>query len=1580
MKPTAPNDLERALLRRLEEKLRQPAGSLGGIPEVVAALCSTLRSGRLHEAERALLLSTHAIRRRFEKALELRIQKALEESEWAARSLGRAGLPMNAGPDGRASEAGASKELNRTNGIEVRPEHFVNAKTDLRTEGGQAGAVVPFVFADSKIIACPADVSAGPEAPPHGSPALAPQEFEESISSRDFMDGALPSAAFEDLARTLRQAADREGLQLAPEEPDPWLKRGLVGGKYQLLRKLGEGGFGAIYEAEDVHLRSRVAIKFLSARAARHSSRLAELKNEARRVTRLNHPNIVDWKFFDELDDGTCYFVMELLKGEDLQAVLRREKKLSPERTTRILLQVLSALRAAHHLPTGDSILHLDLKPRNVFLLTDRGNAEERVKVIDFGISRYIGGDEDPSDLSSAPGDPEPDRISTPGLLLSESPAGSGRVESPGSSRSVRSGSLRRIQSCTPEYASPEQCLHFLRPNEPPIELDGRSDLYSLGVMGYQMLTGSLPFNVPPRRSDWLRVHTESSPLKLSSAHPRVPRRLALFIDRCLCTARDQRFKDADEAYEALHRIVYPPVWPIVARVTVPLVIVFVALLLFFWNRASAWSRLAVLAGTRDSMRSLQAQPLYFGPAARSRRLFSPKEDTFGRKGTWKVMSRTRKEVLAGWSVRQMSDEEIELTAPAESTDGFVRELVHLANSATRKETHDFEVRYLATEVWQIESLHLLDQVLDGRALDPAGIELEAEVRWRGPTHLEHPISIIDRVRFFASETDEGVDCRGPVSEATQPWTYRLALEALDLPSDTARFRVEVIDCAGNRQSRTFDDGDVALVRGSPALLHFDVRGAPQRAGEYLVQRGNAPSLTLRLDRPARVDWSLVLPSRKAALAGSVACNAHHEIDLGQPSDWMDERDYHAFVELTFKDSEQVLHSDPLERGTIREKLYFRYTNDIPQIRAELLDAAALEPTELTEETVFVSSRELKFRVTLLQSMPVQVRVLWKKQGEVLGQEQRRISDRQNSETLLFPAVTDGLYHLEFRLFRVLEQNPEEELFDSSPDRVVVYPVKVDTSPASLLLGGDLDLVLVREKKARIQLGAVDDPDSSDTLTPVDLSWRLKKDDESTSVPLPTTPALPFLVPGKTEQVDLDFSGFSDGLYQLSIDGIDRAGNAARDADGSEGIRRQLTIARQGPALTLVEPIQGLPWTSLKAKDGGPQWSLRLVTDDPNDVQTACARVRRKDSTEQPIEAQLIKNAQQWSGALVFTDRWSEKEVEILLSSTDVHGNESTQLIPFTLPKIARVLPTRVLSLRNDVDLGEMKRVDGNADAPYECFGRDERTESLLFKRVGLPAYRSDDTLGLAFRVGEIRDFYLDENEVTLGAYLAFVKDPNGYLRPDHWPGGALPADGDSRFRTFSSLSIDPALPVTELCWDEAFAFAHWAGKRLPSVVEWEYTVRGATQYRPFASFREDRPEPPQSREINFGNPSSGLWPARVGADKSSEDPGLAIYNLCGNVSEWTATPPWFESSLPSNLPAHRELHRLDYLTQFEHMDAAEFLLAGASVSSSQTGFQVVRIARRSDRRFDVGFRCAVDAEEVLRNPERFRVLERRQR
>jgi len=285
-------------------------------------------------------------------------------------------------------------------------------------------------------------------------------------------DTELASAA---TAPTLPAGAAATATATAPAVPEvPEVTEGfdsLVGAtlanRYLIVRRIGEGGMGAVYEAKHTIIGKRVAVKVLLEKFLTKSDFVARLLQEARLASAIGHEHIVDVTDFGTTDDGRAFVVMEFLEGEALSQLVMREAPLPVERALHIARQVASALGAAH----AKGIVHRDVKPENIYLIR-RGDADF-IKVVDFGISKAV---------KQGQGDDGPDyRLTHTGLLLG-----------------------------TPLYMSPEQG----RGEE---DLDHRVDVWSLGVLLYECLTGEVPF----RANNYLGIisqvltHEALSPAKL---------------------------------------------------------------------------------------------------------------------------------------------------------------------------------------------------------------------------------------------------------------------------------------------------------------------------------------------------------------------------------------------------------------------------------------------------------------------------------------------------------------------------------------------------------------------------------------------------------------------------------------------------------------------------------------------------------------------------------------------------------------------------------------------------------------------------------------------------------------------------------------------------------------------------------------------------------------------------------------------------------------------------------------------------------------------------------------------------------
>ena len=264
-----------------------------------------------------------------------------------------------------------------------------------------------------------------------------------------------------------------------------------VGQRYEIADEIGRGGMGVVYRARDVRLRRAVAIKLLPPELAFRNEVRSRFLREAQTAAQLSHPHIVPIYSVDEVD-GLVFFVMALIEGESLAAYLKRERRVSMDLARRVLRDVADALAYAH----SRTIVHRDIKPDNV--LMDRVTG--RTVVSDFGIARAAEGDS---------------RLTVTGIAVG-----------------------------TPAYMSPEQATGER-------QIDGRSDLYSLGVVGYQMLTGELPFTAANTPS-LLMKHISDNARPIRELRPDIAPGLEDAIERAMEKKPDQRWPTAAAFREAI--------------------------------------------------------------------------------------------------------------------------------------------------------------------------------------------------------------------------------------------------------------------------------------------------------------------------------------------------------------------------------------------------------------------------------------------------------------------------------------------------------------------------------------------------------------------------------------------------------------------------------------------------------------------------------------------------------------------------------------------------------------------------------------------------------------------------------------------------------------------------------------------------------------------------------------------------------------------------------------------------------------------------------------------------------------------
>ena len=279
----------------------------------------------------------------------------------------------------------------------------------------------------------------------------------------------------------------------------------VVRGKYEIQEKIGTGGMASVYRAQHLAFNEVVAMKVVSSKLMEDEGFLKRFKTEAVVTRRLVHPNAVRVEDFDTLEDGRPFMAMEYVNGRSLRHMLIDKKVLPAERAVNIARQTAAALAAAHKL----GITHRDIKPDNI-LLVENADGSDTVKVLDFGIAKIREGSTD--------------------FGAGYTPTQTGLVVG------------------TPQYLSPEQAMGMHGS-----QIDGRADLYSVGVVLYEMLTGQLPFHSDTTIGLLMHhIHTAPTPAHYLKPDLEIPPAISLVLMKILEKDPAKRFQSADELVTAL--------------------------------------------------------------------------------------------------------------------------------------------------------------------------------------------------------------------------------------------------------------------------------------------------------------------------------------------------------------------------------------------------------------------------------------------------------------------------------------------------------------------------------------------------------------------------------------------------------------------------------------------------------------------------------------------------------------------------------------------------------------------------------------------------------------------------------------------------------------------------------------------------------------------------------------------------------------------------------------------------------------------------------------------------------------------
>lgn len=288
---------------------------------------------------------------------------------------------------------------------------------------------------------------------------------------------------------------------MTQKTPDPYVGRTVLDGKFRIVQRIGAGGMGSVYRAEEPAMGREVAIKILHPKLKGRSDLVSRFRREARAMSQLSHPHTVRVFMYGELEDGSLYIVMEMLEGRNLNQTVRKEGPLEPRRAIPIVCDACHALQEAHEM----GIVHRDLKPENIFVCNQAG-MKDYAKLLDFGLAKV-------TEAQMRPGS----------MILTQE----GMVFG------------------TPEFMSPEQARGQT--------LDARSDIYSLACILYEALTGKLPFTAKTPM-EYVGKHVTAAPIPLNERVEGLtfPEGLGAVLERAMRKNPEERYQTAIELAEAL--------------------------------------------------------------------------------------------------------------------------------------------------------------------------------------------------------------------------------------------------------------------------------------------------------------------------------------------------------------------------------------------------------------------------------------------------------------------------------------------------------------------------------------------------------------------------------------------------------------------------------------------------------------------------------------------------------------------------------------------------------------------------------------------------------------------------------------------------------------------------------------------------------------------------------------------------------------------------------------------------------------------------------------------------------------------
>ena len=943
--------------------------------------------------------------------------------------------------------------------------------------------------------------------------ALFLQLKEKILSAKDLDDAAeqptIHSKRTED--QGLEESPSAEGDRDSKD-----LTGAVLGNKYRIIRLLGRGGFGAVYEGKDEMLGASVAIKMLNADLSGHPSAIGQFLGEARLLTTLDHPNIVRWITFDKTPDGLHYFVMEFLRGKELSDVLSDEGKLPAGDVIKIMQQILSALDAAHNLPDGRSLLHLDLKPQNVFAVQGE---DRQIKVIDFGISQHVGAAARNAHRTASMHS-EVDDLDDLGATISTMVSGGDTAGG------HAANGVQRALGGTPLYASPEHCRH-LRGDQDIVELDGRSDVYSLGIMGWQMLAGRLPWQ-PKTIGECFDNVVDMSRPALPPEGVKIPAKLERFLKKCTAKDRDQRYADVRSAKEELDNIANPK-RPVLAM-TAGIMLV-AAVLLWQLSPTQQMSRI-----------ELSQQEIYFGPNPDHRAAELQVDNLLpaSRTGQIRFVNDTveqRALLLDDWDFELLDGDgatKVRITPP-EDTQRFDEKNVYLAIGEPPQFSQALHVVYLPSDACTIAKPYV--PKADDRMVDPEGAQIRAQV-------ITDNVEWIDSVK--CQHGDKSL-LAAPAPGFEDPF-YDVPLtgfeELASGETEPSSFTMIVTDKAGNTHTA---ECSVALATTEltirPVLLECG-----KNAGVNLIYPETKPLLRLNSVREVDVELS----ARRTDKDEAITVTKEREGDDYRLTFSGPQEAYKAELTVKVRDS-RVFHAVK-NRGTMTETVLLQFETAKPALLVTEATAGRIVDAD-TSRSVVTNQDRISLTLRRDNLVEMTVRIEASLDGQPVHIDDPLIELHNEAEaTKHIELLEDGQYSFRFAVYRRAAEQTQ------SPESDPTVLVTRDTSaPSITFVRAPRDLLQATDDSVLATVLVDGRDDGTELLGHLtgpldhDLMMRLTADE-------PTETDLSF------NQLGLQLGALADGEYKLALSAIDAAGNEGKAED------KRFVIAQQGPTLRLASP------------------------------------------------------------------------------------------------------------------------------------------------------------------------------------------------------------------------------------------------------------------------------------------------------------------------------------------------------------------------------------------------------------------------